>query len=221
MIKKAASSLKRSHEKRGHVSHGLPVCGVDEVGRGPLAGPVVAAAVILPMRLPKALSTVIDDSKKLPAAVREAIAAELYSLAVVGIGLASVEEIDAINILRASLLAMHRAVEALPVRPLLALVDGNQPPPLTIPVQTIIGGDGVELAIAAASIVAKVHRDRLMQELHAAHPHYGWAHNAGYGTRHHCEALRRHGCTPHHRTSFAPVRDVLSRAVLFGEENAA
>ena len=187
----------------------MPVCGVDEVGRGPLAGPVVAAAVILPARLPKALSSVIDDSKKLPRDVRAAVAAELHGIAMVSIALASVEEIDTINILRASLLAMRRAVEALPIAPLLALVDGNQKPPLTIPMQTIIGGDGVELSIAAASIVAKVYRDNLMQALHEAHPHYGWAHNAGYSTRHHCEALRRHGSTPHHRTSFAPVRVVL------------
>ncbi len=179
------------------------------MGRGPLAGPVVAAAVILPERLPKSLSQSIDDSKKLSAEKRQAIAAELHAIAVVSIALASVAEIDMINILRASLLAMQRAVEALPVRPLLALVDGNQKPPLSIPMQTIIGGDGVELAIAAASIVAKVHRDRLMQVLHEAHPQYGWAHNAGYSTRHHCEALRTHGCTPHHRTSFAPVRAVL------------
>jgi ribonuclease HII len=216
VIKKAVSCLKRHHEKRGHASHGMPVCGVDEVGRGPLAGPVVAAAVILPLRLPKALSQTIDDSKKLPADVREAVAAELHLLAIVSIGLATVEEIDTINILRASLLAMHRAVDGLSTKPLLALVDGNQKPPLTIPMQMIIGGDGVELAIAAASIVAKVHRDRLMQALHEAHPHYGWSSNVGYSTRHHCEALRQHGATPHHRTSFAPVR-----AVLFGAENAA
>jgi ribonuclease HII len=209
VIKKPASYLKRNHEKRGHGSHGVPVCGVDEVGRGPLAGPVVAAAVILPERLPKSLSRIIDDSKRLSAEKREEIAAELHAIAMVSIALASVEEIDAINILRASLLAMQRAVEALPVAPLLALVDGNQKPPLSLPVQTIIGGDGLELSIAAASIVAKVYRDRLMQDLHEAHPQYGWASNAGYSTRHHCEALRQHGCTPHHRTSFAPVRAVL------------
>ena len=122
------------------------------------------------MRLPKALSTVIDDSKKLPPTCARQSPPSLHQLAMVGIGLAYVEEIDTINILRASLLAMHRAVEALPVRPLLALVDGNQKPPLAIPIQTIIGGDGVELAIAAASIVAKVHRDRLMQALHDGAP---------------------------------------------------
>ena len=181
------------------------MCGVDEVGRGPLAGPVVAAAIILPSRMARALSSAIDDSKRLPPDVRESLSAELLKVAVVGIGIASVAEIDEINILRASLLAMHRAVEALAHRPVMALVDGNQKPPIAIPCQMVIGGDGLELSIAAASIVAKVHRDRLMGELHHGHPHYGWHSNAGYATPSHRAALTRHGPCIHHRRSFAPV----------------
>jgi ribonuclease HII len=196
------TSLKRTRERR---AAGM-VCGVDEAGRGPLAGPVVAAAVILPARLGRALSSAIDDSKKLAPPIREALSIEIAAIAHVGIGIASVAEIDAINILRASLLAMRRAVAALPHTPVLALVDGNQKPPLDIPVELVIGGDGIELSIAAASIVAKVHRDGIMRALHTHHPHYGWDGNAGYATPAHRAALRLHGVTPHHRQSFAPVR---------------
>jgi ribonuclease HII len=202
--------LKRTRERQA----GCPVCGVDEAGRGPLAGPVVAAAVILPPRLARALSSSIDDSKKLLAPVREVLAEEIKAVAAVGIGLATVEEIDCYNILRASLMAMKRAVEALPHPPLLALVDGNHKPPLSIPVELMIGGDGLELSIAAASIVAKVHRDGLMRRLHEDYPHYGWHQNVGYATRQHRDAIRRHGATPHHRVSFAPVRDVIEAALL-------
>jgi ribonuclease HII len=196
------TALKRTRERRAEG----PVCGVDEVGRGPLAGPVVAAAVILPRRMARDLAGAIDDSKKLTAAIRESLAAEIAAVAHVGIGLCSVEEIDAINILRASLLAMRRAVDALPHPPCFALVDGNQKPPLDIPFELVIGGDGIELSIAAASIVAKVHRDAIMQRLHHEHPHYGWHSNAGYATAAHCRALSQHGPTSHHRRSFAPIR---------------
>ena len=200
--------LKRLQE-RGVEGH---VCGVDEVGRGPLAGPVVAAAVILPERLPRSLSAAIDDSKKLKAETREELAKELHGLAIVSIGLATVGEIDEINILRASLVAMRRAIAGLPHVPALALIDGNQKPPIDIPCRMVIGGDGLDLSIAAASIVAKVYRDRLMAELHDQHPHYGWADNSGYATPHHRAAIKRHGATIHHRTSFAPVREALEAA---------
>jgi ribonuclease HII len=186
------------------------VAGIDEVGRGPLAGPVVAAAVVLPRRLSRSLRTRIDDSKKVPAPVREALDAEIRACAIVGLGEASVAEIDAINILRAAFLAMRRAVAALAVVPDLALVDGNQHPGLDVPCRMVIGGDGIHLSIAAASIVAKVARDRMMLALAATHPEYGWTTNAGYGTPEHRNALKRFGPTPHHRASFAPVRECLA-----------
>lgn len=187
--------------------HGELVVGVDEVGRGPLAGPVVAAAVLLdPNRIPDGL----DDSKRLSAARREALAESLMLCAQVGIGQASVEEIDRINILQATFLAMQRAVEALPVAPRLVLVDGNQAPPWTYPCRTVVGGDAICLSIAAASIVAKVTRDRIMTALDAEFPHYGWASNMGYGTAVHTQALARFGLSPHHRRSFRPVALMLS-----------
>lgn len=186
-----------------------PVCGVDEVGRGPWAGPVVAAAVMLdPGRIPEGL----DDSKKLPAARREALAAALGGCARVGVGMASVEEIDAVNILQASFLAMRRAVIALAADRIgLVLVDGNKAPDLGWPARAVIGGDALCLSIAAASIVAKVARDRIMRDLAAVHPGYGWETNMGYGVRTHAEGLRRLGVTPHHRRSFKPVQLALSR----------
>jgi len=187
------------------------VVGIDEAGRGPLAGPVVAAAVVFDRpRVPRALKRGLDDSK----ALLPAILAELYDalhdaqtagLARIGVGSASVEEIDSINILQASLLAMARAVEVLGESPAIALVDGNQPPRLPCPVRTVVGGDGLSLSIAAASVVAKVTRDRQMAELARAHPGFGWERNAGYGTPEHHAALMRLGPTPHHRRSFAPV----------------
>jgi ribonuclease HII len=183
------------------------VAGIDEVGRGPLAGPVVAAAVVLPKRLPRRLANDIDDSKKLSAPERARLDGEIRGCALVGVGQACVAEIDAINILRAALLAMRRAVAALGVVPDLALVDGCEDPDLPMPCLTVIGGDGIHLSIAAASIVAKVVRDRLMIALAESHPEYGWATNVGYATLEHRNALKRFGPTPHHRTSFAPVRE--------------
>lgn len=183
-----------------------PVAGIDEAGRGPLAGPVVAAAVILPPRgLPKALVRGLDDSKKLPAARRRELFALLVDQAEIGIGSASVGEIDRINILQATMLAMARALARLPARPAAALVDGNRAPTLPCAVRTVIGGDGLSLSIAAASIVAKVTRDRLMTLLSQRHPGFGWERNAGYGTAEHRAALIRIGPTRHHRRSFAPV----------------
>jgi len=184
------------------------VCGVDEAGRGPLAGPVVAAAVIIDRScFPAELSDTLDDSKLLRREVREACCAALRGCARIGVGAASVAEIDRINILRASLLAMSRAVAALRVRPDLALIDGNQAPPaLPCPAQTVIGGDALSFSIAAASVVAKVTRDRIMRALARRHPHYAWETNVGYSTRAHFAAIAARGVTLHHRRSFEPVR---------------
>jgi ribonuclease HII len=187
------------------------VCGIDEVGRGPLAGPVVAAAVVLDLdHMPRALRRGIDDSKVLSAEEREDYCREIRRCAVIGIGAASVREIDRINILRASLLAMQRAVRALGILPDAALIDGNIAPPLPCQARTVIGGDARSLSIAAASIVAKVMRDQIMHELGRRYAGYGWETNVGYATREHCEALMALGATIHHRRSFAPVRVVLA-----------
>ena len=183
------------------------VAGVDEVGRGPLAGPVVAAAVVFPAGVPRRLASLLDNSKKLSAEQRliafQALRAS--GRAEIGVGAASVAEIERLNILRAALLAMCRAVGRLPSLPDLVLVDGNQPPPLGCAVQCVIGGDGRSLSIAAASIVAKVVRDRAMARLAVRFPHYGWLTNVGYATEFHVAALRRLGPTPHHRPSFGTV----------------
>lgn len=182
------------------------IAGIDEVGRGPLAGPVIAAAVIIdPATLPARLTEELNDSKKLSAKKREMLAALVLESCVHGFGEASVAEIDRLNILKATFLAMQRAVAALG-RPLdAALVDGNQVPPLDCRVECVIGGDGLSLSIAAASVIAKVRRDRMMAELAAQYPGYGWEKNAGYGTAAHMEGLRKLGPTPHHRSSFAPI----------------
>jgi ribonuclease HII len=186
------------------------IAGVDEAGRGPWAGPVVAAAVILRGAVPPGL----NDSKKLSAARREALFAALFaSDALIGIGEASVAEIDALNILNATHLAMARAVTALADPPGHVLVDGNRLPRWHWPSTAIIGGDALEPAISAASIIAKVTRDRQMQALHAAYPAYGWASNQGYGTAAHAAALAAQGPSPHHRTSFRPVRLALAQSV--------
>ena len=174
--------------------------------------PSPTAAVILPPDLPTGLASLLKDSKKLrPAARDTAFAALLGSEAVIGIGAASVADIGRLNILWASMLAMQRAFRRLRVQPGAALVDGNRAPDLGCHVQCVVGGDGRELSIAAASIIAKVVRDRLMRRLDARHPGYGWAENAGYGTPVHLEGLGRLGATPHHRRDFAPVAAVLAR----------
>ncbi|WP_448189137.1 ribonuclease HII [Azospirillum sp. sgz301742] len=188
------------------------VCGVDEVGRGPLAGPVMAAAVVLPANgLPASIASRIHDSKKLTARAREELAPLIreHALAVC-VAEASVAEIDEINILHAALLAMRRAVEGLGVAPTHALVDGNKAPKLACAVQTVVKGDSISLSIAAASIVAKVERDRIMMDLHAQFPDFGWDSNAGYPTAVHLAALKRLGPTPHHRTTFGPVSEELA-----------
>lgn len=215
-----------------------PVCGIDEVGRGPLAGPVVAACVYIPENaraLPFFAS--VNDSKAVPKSRRAELADLIQTHTIWGIGQASVEEIDQINILQATFLAMRRAYDAMSqsqelcnpsegwdpkttkldpslrwgCRALLAhlaLIDGNRTPKgFPVPVQTVIKGDTISMSIAAASIIAKVARDQLMADLHAAFPHYGWANNAGYGTAAHLAALAEHGPCLHHRHSFAPIRD--------------
>lgn len=183
------------------------VAGVDEVGRGPLAGPVMAAAVILdPTRIPEGL----NDSKKLTAKRREAIYEQIIEMAEVGFGEASVEEIDELNILRASHAAMVRAVKALPRRPDHLLIDGNMiPRDLDIQAESIVKGDAKSLSISAASIVAKIRRDRLMESLAQQFPGYGWETNMGYPSKTHREALKTLGITPHHRRSFKPVHNIL------------
>ena len=184
-----------------------PVCGVDEAGRGPWAGPVSAGAVILdPARIPKGL----NDSKTLTARARMALEPEIKSTSLAwGVGFASVEEIDTLNILQATGLAMRRAVEALSITPLHALVDGNYRFVLPCPVTPVVGGDGKSLSIAAASILAKVARDRLMVEMDVLYPGYGFARHKGYHAAIHVEALARLGPSLIHRRSWAPIRALL------------
>jgi ribonuclease HII len=185
------------------------VAGVDEAGRGPLAGPVVAAAVILDdLKRIKGL----NDSKQLTHRTRERLYDEIRAKALCcSIAEASVEEIDTLNILQATMLAMRRAVEGLRLKPAKVLVDGNQLPVLRIHAEAIVGGDAKVKAISAASILAKVHRDRLCVQMHEVHPRYGFDAHKGYGTPEHLAALREHGACPWHRRSFAPVREVLGR----------
>lgn len=197
-------------DRRGEASYPPPVAGVDEAGRGPWAGPVVAAAVVLGLGVVPAAR--IDDSKRLSRAARDAAFDAIMALAksgeaAVGIGQASVAEIDRINILQATFLAMRRALGALALAPGFALIDGNLVPDgLPCPSRAVVGGDGSELLIAAASIVAKVTRDRLMAELAMQNPGYGWERNQGYGTAEHRQALVRLGPTTHHRLSFRPLK---------------
>lgn len=189
-----------------------PVAGVDEVGRGPWAGPVVTCAVILDrVTFPADLAAQLDDSKKLSDKKREALFepikqnAEAFCIAE-----ATVEEIDEHNILAATMLAMKRAVEGLSVTPAAVLVDGNRRPDLAVPLETVVKGDSRSLNIAAASILAKVTRDRMMAELAQEFPHYAWERNAGYGTKAHQAGLASHGVTIHHRRSFAPIAKLLA-----------
>ena len=185
------------------------LAGVDEAGRGPLAGPVVAAAVILDDLKP---IRGLNDSKLLTARARERLWTEIHAKALCFcIAQASVEEIDELNILQATMLAMRRAVEGLRLRPNKVLVDGNRLPVLHVSAEAIVGGDAKVKAISAASILAKVHRDRLCQELHLQHPQYGFDGHKGYPTPAHLAALKEHGACPHHRRSFAPVRAQMMR----------
>lgn len=192
---------------RTYESEGQLIAGVDEVGRGPLAGPVVAAAVILPHDF-QLLG--LADSKKVSRTKRVALDLEIRSHAVAwAIGEASVQEIDAINILQATMLAMQRAVNGLSIAPSSALIDGNRCPQLSIPARAIVGGDGSEPCISAASIIAKVYRDSIMSELDLKYPGYGFKKNSGYPTQEHRLALKSLGVTPMHRRSFAPVAQCL------------
>jgi ribonuclease HII len=184
------------------IAQGLIPCGIDEAGRGPWAGPVVAAAVILD---PKNIPPGLNDSKKLNAARREALFDPILQTATVGVGIVNAAAIDEINILQATYLAMSKAIMALKQQPTLALIDGNRAPKISIRTQTIIGGDAKSLSIAAASIIAKVTRDRMMHDLDRQYPGYGFANHKGYGTAHHMESLQRLGSCPEHRRSFAPI----------------
>ncbi|WP_084539845.1 ribonuclease HII [Azorhizobium doebereinerae] len=198
-----AGGLGFKRERAAYKGGFAPVAGADEAGRGPLAGPVVAAAVILdPRRVPAGL----DDSKKLTRERREALFAEICATAEISVTLAPPWRIDRDNIRQATLWALANAVHGLPCVPQLVFVDGNDRPPLSCQVEMVIGGDGLIASIAAASIVAKVTRDRLMTGLGAAFPGYGFERHMGYGTAEHGAALRRLGPCRHHRTSFAPVR---------------
>lgn len=179
------------------------IIGVDEVGRGPWAGPVVAAAVLLDRN---SFPDNINDSKKLSKLKRQVIFDELHKTAKIGIGIISSDEIDQINILQASLLAMKIAVENLDIKPDMVLVDGNILPDLPHNMIPIIKGDSKSLSIAAASIIAKVTRDKIMTDLSLEFPHYLWQNNSGYGTKHHIEAIGKHGITKHHRKSFKPIK---------------
>ncbi len=195
-----------AHENRLRARTGGPVAGVDEAGRGPWAGPVVAAAVILP---PAGIPDGLQDSKKLTSAARDRLFNALRQCAQIGVGIADVARIDEMNILGASLWAMQTAVAQLARPPAAVLVDGNRAPQLPCLSECVIKGDSKCLSIAAASIIAKVTRDRIMLQLAEQHPGYGWERNKGYGTRQHAEALQRLGVTPHHRRSFKPVQRTL------------
>ena len=185
--------------------------GVDEAGRGPLAGPVVVAAVILPTRYEL---NYLDDSKRLTALRRERLAPQIESQAIAfAVEFVEVEEIDRVNILQATMNGMQRAVENLDPAPQRAMIDGNRAPPLTIEVETVIGGDGLIAAISAASVLAKVYRDRLMMSMHDLYPEYGFDRHKGYPTAYHLERLKTLGPCPIHRKSFAPVRRAIEDGI--------
>ena len=196
------------------------IAGIDEAGRGPWAGPVVAAAIIL-WREGAALPGIpegLNDSKKLSAVRRKSLYESLISRFSFGVGIVDVATIDTVNILQATKLAMQRAVAAMGVDACVVLVDGPHAPvfscrSLSVRSVPVVGGDAISLSIAAASIIAKVSRDHIMQQLHQEFPHYNWASNAGYGTADHQEALRTHGVSPHHRRSYRPIRELLERSV--------
>lgn len=213
----ARSRPDAAFERAAGAFDGALVVGVDEVGRGPWAGPVVAAAAVLDLAaLPDGVAALIADSKSLSAGRRSLAHGAFSSYAVTALGRAEVAEIDAMNILQASMLAMRRAVDALCMNlgrmPDLVLVDGNRLPDWPHAGRAVIGGDACCLSVAAAAITAKLARDAEMTELAARHPGYGWERNAGYGTAEHRDALARLGVTNHHRRSFAPVRALLGDA---------
>jgi len=196
--------------------HGGPVAGVDEAGRGPLAGPVVAAAVILdPERIPDG----IDDSKVLDPETREVLYRRIRATAIIGVGVADVAMIDRINILHATMWAMAQAISQLPQTPKLAVIDGNRAPKLNCQSRTVVKGDARCLSIAAASIIAKVTRDRMMVKLGGQHPEYGFERHKGYGTAEHHAAIKRLGVTVHHRRSFRAVQ--LALGLITADETAA
>jgi ribonuclease HII len=202
MIKSLAKQPNFYFEQEGLKAGFQQICGIDEAGRGPWAGPVVAAAVILDAT---AYSAGLNDSKKLTEENREALFGAIMATAKVGIGLVEAAVIDEINILQATYRAMGQALAGLNIQPDLALVDGNRAPPLPCSVKTIIAGDGLSLSIAAASIIAKVTRDRLMVALDQTYPQYGFARHKGYGTAQHAAALAQFGPCPAHRMSFKPI----------------
>jgi len=207
-------SRERKFEKELNIRNAV-IVGADEVGRGPWAGPVVAAAAWLDKKtVPKSLISMLDDSKKLSIKKREQINAQLQelnqtSIVKIALGEASIEEIDEINILQASMLAMQRAISSLDLHFDGALIDGNRLPKLPCPAKAIVKGDSISLSIAAASVVAKVNRDRQMQQLSIQYPGYGWERNQGYGTAEHRAALLDLGVTPVHRRTFRPIRERL------------
>lgn len=210
-LKSSAKALKTEAAfetlKSFDASFGVPVCGIDEVGRGPLCGPVVAAcAYIPPEKCHHPVWDLVIDSKKLSLQKREYLFEIIKDQCVYGLAQASAQEIDDLNIHHATLLAMKRAHENIDVCDSLALIDGKFAPALPCKTYTVVKGDSKSLSIAAASILAKVTRDRMMMELHTEFPHYGWDTNAGYGTQSHMKGIAKHGITPHHRKSFAPCR---------------
>jgi len=203
-----------AHERRLGQAEGVLIVGLDEAGRGPWAGPVVAGAVLRePKRLSRRLRRELDDSKKLDEPTRERLYLALCGEARFAVGLATVEEIDRLNILQATLLAMQRAYAALGLAADLALIDGNRAPELPCRCETLVEGDALSLSIAAASIVAKVSRDRMMCGLAETHRGYGWERNKGYGTGEHARALQHLGVCGEHRRSFEPIRRALSLSV--------
>lgn len=211
MVRKLRSTPDFSREQNARATGATRIAGIDEAGRGPWAGPVVAAAVVFTGHVPDG----IDDSKRLSPERREVLFSEISAIADVGIGIADVARIDRDNILNATLWAMAQAADTLASGLDHALVDGNRPPSLPCPCDTIIGGDGISVSIAAASIIAKVTRDRIMTALEVDFPGYGFVRNKGYGTAEHQAGLARIGVTIHHRRSFAPIRLLLAE----GESN--
>ncbi len=188
------------------------IAGVDEAGRGPWAGSVVAGAVIFSPNFNADYLCLLNDSKKISAKTRALLYEHIIKTCDYAIGIASVDEIDKINILEASMLAMYRAITNLKTQPEHVLIDGNKTPcQLNIPCQAIIKGDGLSYSIAAASIIAKVTRDKIMTDLHQQYPHYSWDTNSGYGTKKHQAGLKEFGITPHHRRSFKPIKVIISQ----------